>query len=201
MASASAVGIAGRRDQPAAAFPRDRRRLGARIGRGDVGTAGGENAVDLARHDEAFEAALERHDEGVGGRERVVQQRLGLIGKEPDVVEPARRRPSPRARGAWIRRRRWRSSAAPSTAGGRPPRSAPRGSARGRRCPSASPRTDRRARAPARTHCPSGPARSRRSPPSCGSRGRARGSAPFSSTSRRRMRSPSATIASAWRSR
>ena len=86
------VGIARRRDQAAAAFPRDHGRLGALIGRGDVRPAGGENAVDLARHDEPFEAALQRDDEHVGGRERVVQQRLRLIRKEADVLQAAFRR-------------------------------------------------------------------------------------------------------------
>ncbi len=53
-----------------------------------------------------FDAALERHDERVGGRERIVQQRLGLIREEADVGRGRARPPSPRARGAWSRRRR-----------------------------------------------------------------------------------------------
>ena len=56
IASASAAGIAGRGDQAAAALARDLRRLAARIGGGDVRPARREDAVDLARHDEAFDA-------------------------------------------------------------------------------------------------------------------------------------------------
>ena len=79
------------------------------------GPSGGEDAVDLARHDEAFEPGLQRHQERVGGGERLVQQRLRLIRKEADVGQPARRGHRLERVRASRRRRRSRSSAAPST--------------------------------------------------------------------------------------
>ena len=64
--SGQRVGIAGGGDQAAAALTRDHGGLGALIGRRDVRATGGENPIDLARHDESLEAALQRHDEDVG---------------------------------------------------------------------------------------------------------------------------------------
>ncbi len=126
MASASA---ADRRAPPGSPHPPSRAiAAGLALGsdRGDERAAGRENAVDLARHDVAFEAALQRHDEDVGGRERFVQPRLGLIRERTGRCQPARARPSPRAPGACapFADDRDRQLAA-STAADRRPRSAP----------------------------------------------------------------------------
>ena len=60
-------------------------RFRGRIDRGDVRPSGRERSVQLAWHDVAFDAGLERHDEHVGRAEGLVQQLFWLIGKEPEV--------------------------------------------------------------------------------------------------------------------
>ena len=92
MASASAAGSPGAatRPQPLSLAICAGSLLGSR--RGDVGAARREDAVQLAGHDEAFDAGLQRHEEGIGRGERVMQEGFGLIRQEADVGEAARRR-------------------------------------------------------------------------------------------------------------
>ena len=83
------VRLAGRRDRAAVVLAGDDRRFAARVDGRDKRPARRQNAVHLARHDVAFDAPLERHEKRIGRRERFVQQRLGLVGKEPDVRQAA----------------------------------------------------------------------------------------------------------------
>src|SRR5262249_25530557 len=96
------VRTARRRDDAARMLIRYRCYLAARLHCRHERTARGENAVQLAWDDIALETGLERDDERVGGRERLVQQLLRLIRKEPHVGETTLlrhrfERPTPRA--------------------------------------------------------------------------------------------------------
>ena len=61
IAAASARGVAGRHDHAAAVPLRQRGDLAQWFDRGDVRASGGEDRIELARHDVAGQAGLQRH--------------------------------------------------------------------------------------------------------------------------------------------
>src|SRR5947209_9192153 len=85
------VGVARRREDAAPVLARDRCRLATGIDRRNERAPRGEDAVHLARHDIPLDPRLQRHDEHIRRRKRVVQAILGLVRKEPDVVEATAR--------------------------------------------------------------------------------------------------------------
>jgi len=89
------VGVA-RHDREAAVVPRDQ--LGdLSVGRsdGDDRPAGGRDAVEFARNDEAFEVGPQRDPVYVGDAERIFQNGAVLIGNEPKHLLEAQRLDAP----------------------------------------------------------------------------------------------------------
>ncbi len=80
-----APGIPWRRDGAAVVRLRQHRDLTGRLDCRHIRPSGGEDAVQLARHDVARQPRLQRDNEQVGGRERVREAALRLKRQERDV--------------------------------------------------------------------------------------------------------------------
>ncbi len=85
IAMASCCTMAGLDNDPAIVLASNLRHFRVRFDRGDERPTRHQHAVDLARHDEPGEAALQGHDEDIGRGKRFVQARLRLIGEESHI--------------------------------------------------------------------------------------------------------------------
>ena len=188
-------------DEAAVVRRRNRRDLARLLHRRDVRPPRGENAVELARHDVARQASLQRDDEDVGGRERLAELRLGHERQEEDVLEPEALRALLERRLSSRRRLETPAARPARRARARPHRRASRGSATTRDCPSASRRTCRRDRAPPKTRCAGGQAESADVSAQFEMTTVRSGDAPLFSISRRRIVSPIAMLRAARRTR